>query len=189
MTLLERCLRFVSKFYEAFTRKMPVVGIGMCGPGSGICLPRSIVGARRLFVGAGSWILPGSRIECVEIWQDQRFEPRIEIGENVYIGRHFFAACVGKIKIADNCVLSDHVYISDCNHSYDKRYGHIMKRPLESRGGVTIGEGTFIGYRVVIMPGVTIGRDCVVGAQSVVTKSIPDGSTAAGVPARIIPKP
>ncbi len=53
-------------------------------------------------------------------------------------------------------------------------------------GRIEVGEETFIGARSIIMPGVKIGRNCVVGAGSVVTKDVPDESVVAGVPARRI---
>ncbi len=51
---------------------------------------------------------------------------------------------------------------------------------------IVIGSNVFVGLNCILMPGVTIGDNCVIGAGSVVTRSIPDGSVAAGVPARVI---
>ncbi|MFU1993390.1 acyltransferase [Priestia megaterium] len=51
-------------------------------------------------------------------------------------------------------------------------------------GKIRIGDNTFIGNDVIILPGVTIGSNCVIGAGSVITRSIPDNSVAAGVPAK-----
>ncbi len=53
-------------------------------------------------------------------------------------------------------------------------------------GKINIKKGTFVGCNSTIMPGVTIGEYCVIGAGSVVTKDIPDGTVAVGVPARVI---
>lgn len=53
-------------------------------------------------------------------------------------------------------------------------------------GKIRVGERTFIGARSTIMPGVTIGKRCVIATGSVVTKDVPDGSVVAGVPARVI---
>lgn len=53
-------------------------------------------------------------------------------------------------------------------------------------GRVVIGDNCHIGMNAMIMPGVTIGRDCIVGACAVVTHDIPDGTVVAGVPARPI---
>ena len=51
---------------------------------------------------------------------------------------------------------------------------------------VEIGERTFVGVGATILPGVKIGSDCIIGAKTVVSKNIPDGSIAVGIPARVI---
>ncbi|MBQ7172497.1 MAG: acyltransferase [Clostridia bacterium] len=53
-------------------------------------------------------------------------------------------------------------------------------------GKIVVGNDSFIGAHSVIMPGVTIGKNCVVGAGSIVTKDIPDRTVVAGVPAKVI---
>lgn len=53
-------------------------------------------------------------------------------------------------------------------------------------GPIRIGANTFIGTGSTIMPGVTIGRDCVIGAMSLITRSVPENCVAVGVPARVI---
>ena len=63
----------------------------------------------------------------------------------------------------------------------------IIKQGVIQKNDVVIGSGSWIGENVSII-GASIGRNCVVGANSVVTKDIPDFSVAAGVPARIIKK-
>lgn len=57
---------------------------------------------------------------------------------------------------------------------------------IHSFGKIVVGEGSFIGANATIMPGVRIGKHCVIGAGAVVTKNIPDYSVAVGVPARVI---
>lgn len=59
--------------------------------------------------------------------------------------------------------------------------------PLKE-GKIKIGEGTWVGTSVVILPGVTIGKCCLIGAGSVVTKDVPDYTVVAGVPAKEIRK-
>jgi acetyltransferase-like isoleucine patch superfamily enzyme len=61
-----------------------------------------------------------------------------------------------------------------------------MQQPLESKGPVHLGDHTFIGFGARIMPGVTLGRHCVVGTNAVVTKSFPDFTMLAGIPAKPI---
>ena len=53
-------------------------------------------------------------------------------------------------------------------------------------GKIHVGDDTFIGMRSMIMPGVTIGKNCVIGAGSVVTKDVPDRCVVVGIPARVL---
>ena len=91
-----------------------------------------------------------------------------------------------EITISDGCVLSEDVYITDLNHGFDPLGGLIMKQQIETKGPVKIGSNCFLGYRSAVMPGVTLGEWCIVGANSVVTHSFPPYSMIAGVPARLI---
>ena len=63
-----------------------------------------------------------------------------------------------------------------------------VERDLHSKGAVVIGKNVWIGDKVSILSGVTIGDNAVIGANSVVTKSVPEGCIVAGVPARVIKK-
>ena len=108
------------------------------------------------------------------------------IGNNVSIGRFSSIGCANKIVIEDNVTLAPHVHITDRNHGYEDINTPIWRQPIVCPGPVVIGESTWLGYGVQVMPGVRIGCHCVIGAGSIVTKDIPDYSVAAGVPAKVI---
>ena len=80
---------------------------------------------------------------------------------------------------------ADRVYISDNLHGYEDINTPIKDQPIRQINPVRIGEGSWIGVGVAVM-GATIGRHCVIGANSVVTRDIPDYSVAVGIPAKVI---
>ncbi|WP_109488722.1 acyltransferase [Occallatibacter savannae] len=124
-------------------------------------------------------------IDAILAYGGQQFHPSIEIGDDVYIGRHVYLTACDRIVISTGCVLSEHVYISDSAHGIDPQQGLIMKQPLKSES-VYLGPNCFVGYRAVILPGVSLGEWCIVGANSVVTRSFPAFSMIAGAPAQLI---
>ncbi len=156
------------------------------GSKSSVLRPFHWFGGRYVSVEANTIILPHSRVEAIDSWSGQQFQPRIKIGAGIYIGRHLYLTAIDSISIGDLCVLSDHVYITDEFHGIHPNRGPMMQQPLESKGPVTIGQSCFLGYRCSIMPGVTLGEHCVVGTNSVVTRSFPPYSMMAGMPARLI---
>jgi acetyltransferase-like isoleucine patch superfamily enzyme len=62
----------------------------------------------------------------------------------------------------------------------------ISRQPLQTKGGIVIGDEAWLGYGVIVLSGVRIGKGAVIGAGAVVTEDVPDGAIAAGVPARIL---
>ncbi|MGX9785851.1 acyltransferase [Janthinobacterium lividum] len=158
------------------------------GRRSYIHLPRSIKNKKFIEVGDGCHIGKSIIMEPISSHGEQIFTPKISIGNNVYIGRNCQFFCVDAITIEDGCVLSEYIYLSDSAHGFDPAGGLIMQQNLESKGPIHIGKNTFIGYGVSMMPGVVLGKHCIVGINSVVTKSFPDFSMIAGSPAKLIKK-
>ena len=114
-----------------------------------------------------------------------------DYGFNIEVGKNFFANynCtildVAKVKIGDNCQFAPNVAVYTAGHPI-----HPVSRNSQYEYGisVTIGDNVWIGGNSVIVPGVRIGSNTVIGAGSVVTKDIPDWVIAAGNPCRVIRK-
>lgn len=137
-------------------------------------------------IGERTFIQHHAWLSATTSYAGESYQPEIVIGNDVYIGDFSSIIAINRVTIEDGCVLSNYVYISDSAHGIDPAKGSIMHQKLFSKGGVRIGRSTFIGYRVCVMPGVTLGEHCVVGANAVVTKSFPAYSMLAGVPAQLV---
>lgn len=112
--------------------------------------------------------------------------PKITIDDNCYIGDHFSIMAGGDITIGKHTLIASYVAIISENHGMDPEAG--LKYGLQPLIGkaVNIGKNCWIGEKVIIMPGVSIGDWCILAAGAVVTKNIPSYSIVAGNPARII---
>jgi acetyltransferase-like isoleucine patch superfamily enzyme len=182
-----KSLFFLKRIVKRIACPAPA-GMKRIGIDSYIQLPRKISGTSCIEIGDRTNIHPNSWISAITKYGEFKFSPMISIGSDVYIGHNVCITSMSSIFIADECVLSEHVYITDLFHGLNPNSGLIMEQKLNSKGGVKIGKSSFIGYRACIMPGVTLGKHCVVGANSVVTQSFPDYSMVAGCPAKIIKK-
>jgi acetyltransferase-like isoleucine patch superfamily enzyme len=111
--------------------------------------------------------------------------PRLIIEDRTTIGHFSIISCVRDVHIGKNVLIADRVYISDNLHRHENITLPIMDQPVIFKNSVGIGDDSWIGANVSII-GARIGKHCVIGANSVVTKDIPDYCVAAGAPAKII---
>ena len=162
------------------------LGLKSFGRASVAVRPWRFEGGQYIEVGSRSLINGGAIMRAITDQMVRQGAPSISIGDDVYIGWHVFISSIGEVSLGDGCVLSDHVYITDVFHGFDPEKGLIMEQELQSKGPVKIGANCFLGYRVAIMPNVTLGEWCIVGANSVVTRSFPAYSMIAGAPARVV---
>ncbi len=157
------------------------------GSDARICFPLAALhGEQGIRIGAGTVIGPYSSLSAGMVpGQELVSDSIVTIGSGCVIGRH--SSIVGhlSITIGDNVFFGPNVYVTDQNHSYTDRETPIGHQASDERP-VVIGQGSWIGTNSVILPGVTIGRQVVVGAGSVVVESIPDYSVAVGSPARVV---
>lgn len=143
------------------------------------------------YISCGSNIAIGenSKLLCWDSYNGKKFEtsPSIIIGSGVRITRNLMIQCANRVQIGDNVLIASDVFIIDYNHGNSPLTKNYRDNPLNiSVGGVTIENGVWIGNNVIILPNVTIGEKSIVGAGSVVTKSIPAYSVAVGNPAHVI---
>lgn len=113
----------------------------------------------------------------------------VRIGKGSEIGERCRISIANSLKIGEKVLLSPNVYITDCDHEYRNIDIPVIDQGItQKEQRVSIGEGSYIGINAVIVGNVKIGRHCVVGANSIVTRDIPDYCVAVGSPAKIIKK-
>lgn len=108
---------------------------------------------------------------------------RITVGENVFINYNCTILDIAQVTIGDNTMIGPNVGIYTAAHPLSpgqRLAGACWASP------VVIGKNVWIGGSVIILPGVTVGDNAVIGAGSVVTKDVPPNMVAVGSPARIV---
>lgn len=112
-------------------------------------------------------------------------KPILMIGDGTVIGNFNHIYATNRIIIGTKVLTADKVYISDNLHGFEDVSKPIISQPLKQVCDVVIGDGAWLGENVCII-GASVGKNSVIGANSVVTKNIPDFCVAVGAPAKII---
>lgn len=170
------------------------------GKGIGTEFNVRFIRPRSMSIGSACSICTGSLLNCWEegselileeaVRLDQGFHLQalggtVRIGAGSYFGPYVCMAGPGNITIGKNCLIASHTSLYANSHVFSE-----VDIPINQQGltvkGITIEDDCWIGTGVRIVDGITIGKGSIVGASSVVTKSIPAYSIAVGVPAQVI---
>lgn len=142
----------------------------------------------RISIGNNTTILTGARIELYPEVREKDICCTITIKDDCYLGYNLTILAGANIIIENGVLMASDILISSENHSTDPEAEfYYMDQPLKC-APITIKEGSWIGQRVIILSGVTIGKKSIIGAGSIVTSDIPDYSLAVGSPAKVIKK-
>ncbi len=176
--------RIESLLYYLFKFPWYYITLKELGRHTRIKKPLKIEGYKNIAIGSNAVIGKFSWLAAVNLTDKKSF---LKIGSGCRIGNlnHIFAT--SSIIIEDNVLTADKVYISDNQHTYDSINIPILKQDIKQLNEIRIGEGTWIGENVCII-GASIGKNCVIGANSIVNKNIPDYCVAVGSPAKVIKK-
>ena len=129
---------------------------------------------------------PGSWLEHPEKKHvSQDFTPELIIGDRVTATSSLQITTFNKIVIEEDVMFAANVFICDGMHDYTNPNIPYKYQGITGISPIIIKKGSWIGQNVVILPGVTLGECTIVGANSVVTKGIPDRCIAMGIPARV----
>jgi len=150
-----------------------------------------LLGLAHISLGDNFWAGEGLWLEAITRYGEDRFNPKLSIGNHVSVSHWSHIACTNSVTIGNHVLIGSKVIITDHNHgSFGVHPTSPLippaQRPLERDRSVTIKDNVWLGDGVVVCPGVTIGEGSVVGANAVVTTDVPPLTLVAGVPARPI---
>ena len=168
--------RLLWRFFNSYKYKA-------LGKRSIIYQPLKINGHKNISIGENVTIQYKTWLAAVPLTGNP--EPVLIIGDGTAIGHfnHIFAT--SRIEIGQKVLTADRVYISDNLHGFEDVSQPIMNQAIKQIGEVIIGDNTWLGENVCVI-GAKIGKNCVIGANSVVTKDIPSYCVVVGTPAKII---
>ncbi len=160
---------------------------GKFGLNSVICFPtNTIFNEQFIHIGSGTMFGPQITLSAGMVpGQECISNPVISIGDRCLFGKGSGIVGHFEIVIGDDVWTGHHVYITDQNHDYRDVTRPISQQSMPERS-VSIGDGSWLGYGTVVLPGSRIGKHVVVGANSVVSGELPDYCVAVGSPARVV---
>ena len=151
--------------------------------------PALLKGEKYIRIGDDVTIGQMTQLTAWDRFGDQRFTSQIVIGDGCSIGDGAHITAVDRIELGRNVLTGKYVLITDNAHGdADPALLDIApnQRPLVSKGPVIIEDNVWIGEKASILSGVRIGRGAIIGAGAVVTKDVPAGCMALGVPAHVV---
>ena len=128
-------------------------------------------------LGRWSWLGRGCKIRA--------HEGEVSIGPRSVLGEECTISAYQHVSIGRECIIADRAMMIDFDHGVAE-----VERPIREQGiykrDVRIGHNVWVGYGACFLRGVTVGNNCVIGTNSVVTKDVPDNAVVGGIPAKLI---
>jgi acetyltransferase-like isoleucine patch superfamily enzyme len=153
-----------------YTHKFKKIGFH-----SKVARPLLIKNGHYISIGDNCLIYKGLRIEAVNEYAGVKLNPTIKIGNNVDIGQCCHIIASESVSIGNNVSLGPFVMINDSNHGFKDKSVPVKQQPLTHKR-IIIDDDSWIGSGACILPGVHIGKHCVIGANVVVKHDVKDYS-------------
>lgn len=179
------CLRLAMRAWRVGRTRL-LWGWRLHALGSRSSLGRSLRVNNPRAIAIGSRVTIGSEFVLADLRPGQGEVPKIVIGDGCIILHRFQCNAAELVRIGRNVLIASNVLITDSDHVVEPGGVPVTKNRKFITRPVCIEDNCWLGQNAVILKGVTIGRDCIVGANSVVTHDVPSCSVVAGNPARAI---
>ncbi len=159
--------------------------------------PYRVSNKNRIFWGKNVFIGPNSFLNAMtqypttwttnsEYYQEsQHFDSKIIFGSNISATGGLQVSACSSVVIEDDVMFSSNILIIDNFHGYETAEIPYKYQKIQKIAPILIKRGSWIGQNVVVFGGVTIGEQCIIGANSVVTNNVPNRSIAVGAPAKV----
>jgi acetyltransferase-like isoleucine patch superfamily enzyme len=161
------CNRLLAPWFGSFGRRVRLIQ------------PRRIYGARYMHLGNDVTIQAGANLIALT---DHDPRPQLRIEPGASLGHRVHIVCTHNVLIGAGALLADNVFIADNGHEFTDISRPVTLQGLRKLAPVSIGAGAWLGENCCII-GASVGKGCVIGANSVVLHDIPDFCVAAGSPA------
>lgn len=158
---------------------------GSFGRGSRVAAPlrfaqlRGVAVGERVNISRDVWILTVGPL-------NQDGSPKLVISSHCGIGMGATLSAARRVVLEEHVLMARNVYISDHGHEFRNPDAPVSEQGITEPKEVVIGSHTWLGQNACVLPGVHLGKHCVVGSNSVVTRDVPDYSVVAGVPAVVV---
>lgn len=152
-------------------------------------VPAQLIGSKNISIGDKTYFGGYLVLAAWESFNNKSFSPKIVIGKDCSFQPYNHISCINRIEIGNGVLTGRWVTICDNNHgdtTLESMELPPLKRTMTSNGPIIIEDNVWIGDKVTVLGGVTIGRNAIIGSNSVVTKDIPPYCVAAGIPAKVI---
>jgi acetyltransferase-like isoleucine patch superfamily enzyme len=175
--------RLKNALYTACFRLCCAPFFGSYGRRARIVAPLGIEGIGNIHIGSGVYVSHQALLAAVP--HTGAAACRLEIGDGTSLGSFNHIYATERIVIGKNVLTANNVYISDNLHGYSDPATPVKQQAIRQCRAVEIGDGAWLGQNVCVV-GARVGKNSVIGANSVVTRDIPDFCVAVGAPARVI---
>ena len=157
------------------------------GHKSVLSVPFLVEGAKYISIDKKVYVRSNAWMSALSQENNKSDDVKLSIGESTYIGRNAHIVALKNIRIGKNVLIGDNVYIADNYHVFDRFDLPYKDQGIGFKSEVVVGDGSWVGENVCIISS-KIGKQCIVGANSLVIDDVPDYTMVVGSPARIIKK-